>query len=201
MEKKPKFTVLYEKLRGKSFEIDRDVMSIGRKDGADIQLADGSVSSHHADIIRTTKNGEVCYILRDNDSTNGTKINNEPITEQVLKNSDLISFGHVEVLFDGVDSKSDDTHITHTIDLGNAGTSTTTTQTLTNFSARTMREKNQKAKTNKLLNIILIAGGALEELTAGETESSIPLYIHSYGALNAQDTFLSIPVTVEKPLL
>ena len=46
----------------------------------------------------------------------------------------------------------------------------------------------------------LIAGGALEELTAGETESSIPLYIHSYGALNAQDTFLSIPVTVEKPL-
>lgn len=161
MEKKPKFTVLYEKLRGKSFEIDRDVMSIGRKDGADIQLADGSVSSHHADIIRTTKNGEVCYILRDNDSTNGTKINNEPITEQILKNSDLISFGHVEVLFDGVDSKSDDTHITHTIDLGNAGTSTTTTQTLTNFSARTMLEKNQKAKTNKLLNIILIAGGAL----------------------------------------
>ena len=85
MEKKPKFTVLYEKLRGKSFEIDRDTMSIGRKDSADIQLVDGSVSSHHADIIRSEKNGEVCYILRDNDSTNGTKINNEPITEQVLK--------------------------------------------------------------------------------------------------------------------
>ena len=161
MEKKPKFTVLYEKLRGKSFEIDRETMSIGRKDSADIQLVDGSVSSHHADIIRTERNGEICYILRDNDSTNGTKINNEPITEQVLKNSDLISFGHVEVLFDGVDSKGDDTHITHTIDLGISGSNTTTTQTLTNFSARVMQEKSKNAKTNKLLNIILIASGVL----------------------------------------
>ena len=86
MEKNPKFTVLYEKLRGKSFEINQDSMSIGRKDSADITLPDGSVSSHHADIIRTEQNGQVCFILRDNDSTNGTKVNNEPITERVLKN-------------------------------------------------------------------------------------------------------------------
>ncbi len=46
----------------------------------------------------------------------------------------------------------------------------------------------------------LIARGALEEFAKGETETTLPLYIHSYGALNAQDTFLSIPVTVEKPL-
>lgn len=161
MEKKPKFTVLYEKLRGKSFEIDREVMSIGRKDSADIQLADGSVSSHHADIIRTEKDGEVCYLLRDNDSTNGTKINNEPITEQILKNSDLISFGHVEVLFDGADGKNNDTHVTHTIDLGSATTNTTTTQTLTNFSARMMDERKKNARTTMLMNAIIIAGGVL----------------------------------------
>ncbi|MBE6358770.1 MAG: FHA domain-containing protein [Lentisphaerae bacterium] len=161
MEKKPKFTVLYEKLRGKSFEIDREVMSIGRKDSADIQLADGSVSSHHADIIRTEKDGEVCYLLRDNDSTNGTKINNEPITEQILKNSDLISFGHVEVLFDGADGKNNDTHVTHTIDLGSATTNTTTTQTLTNFSARIMDERKKNARTTMLMNAIIIAGGVL----------------------------------------
>lgn len=46
----------------------------------------------------------------------------------------------------------------------------------------------------------LISKGALEKFAAGETETSIPLYIHSYGALDAQDSFLSIPVTVEKPL-
>ena len=46
----------------------------------------------------------------------------------------------------------------------------------------------------------LINNGSLEKLAAGETESTLPLYIHSFGALNAQDTFLSIPITVEKPL-
>ena len=160
MEKNPKFTVLYEKLRGKCFEINQEVMSIGRKDSVDIQLADGSVSSHHADIIRSEENGKVIYTLRDNDSTNGTKINNEPITEQVLKNSDLISFGHVEVLFDGADGEAGDQHITHTIDLANTVTNTTTTQTLSNFSARMMKEKKQSARTNMLLKVIIIACGA-----------------------------------------
>ena len=46
----------------------------------------------------------------------------------------------------------------------------------------------------------LINNNAIDKLTAGETESTLPLYIHSFGALNAQDTFLSIPITVEKPL-
>ena len=46
----------------------------------------------------------------------------------------------------------------------------------------------------------LISKGTIDELTVAETEAGIPLYIHSYGALNAQDSFLSIPVTVEKPL-
>lgn len=161
MEKYPKLTVLYEKLRGKSFEIDRDAMSIGRKDSCDIQLADGSVSSHHADIIRSEQDGEICYILRDNDSTNGTKVNNEPISEVILKNSDLISFGHVEVLFDGAANQSDDTHITHTIDLGNTTNNTTTTQTLTNFSARTIKEKQKNAQTNLLMTGIIVVGGLL----------------------------------------
>ena len=155
MEKNPTFTVLYEKLRGKSFEINRDAMSIGRKDSCDIQLADGSVSSHHADILRTERDGEVCYVLRDNDSTNGTRVNNEPITERVLKNSDLISFGHVEVLFDGAVGKEEETHYTHTIDIGNTVTNTTTTQALTNFSARTMDEKKKNSKINMLLLAIL----------------------------------------------
>ena len=46
----------------------------------------------------------------------------------------------------------------------------------------------------------LIENGTLDELQKGETESTLPLYIHAYGALNGEDTFLSIPITVEKPL-
>lgn len=46
----------------------------------------------------------------------------------------------------------------------------------------------------------LIENGTIDELQKSETKDTLPLYIHSYGALNAQDTFLSIPITVEKPL-
>ncbi len=46
----------------------------------------------------------------------------------------------------------------------------------------------------------LLKDGAIEKLTSGEVEPSIPLYIHSFGALDTEDTFLSFPVTVEKPL-
>ena len=46
----------------------------------------------------------------------------------------------------------------------------------------------------------LIRRGAIDELVSSEVESSLPLYIHSFGALNAQDTFLSFPITVNKPL-
>ena len=102
----PTFKVLYEKLRGKTFEINRDAMSIGRRDTMDICIKDSTLSGHHADIIRSERDGKTVYILRDNDSTNGTKVNNVPITEQELKNSDLILFGAVEVLFDG-DDESD----------------------------------------------------------------------------------------------
>ena len=46
----------------------------------------------------------------------------------------------------------------------------------------------------------LINNGSLKALEEKAVESTLPLYIHSFGALNGQDTFLSIPITVEKPL-
>ena len=46
----------------------------------------------------------------------------------------------------------------------------------------------------------LINNGSLSALEESVATSSLPLYIHSFGALNGQDTFLSIPITVEKPL-
>ncbi|MDR0931685.1 MAG: FHA domain-containing protein [Victivallales bacterium] len=99
----PKLTVLYEKLRGKVFELNKDQMTIGRRDGNDIVIKDASLSGHHADIIRTLRDGKTVYLIKDNDSTNGTRVNNIPVTEQELKNSDIILFGGVEVLFDSND--------------------------------------------------------------------------------------------------
>lgn len=46
----------------------------------------------------------------------------------------------------------------------------------------------------------LVRNSNLERLTASEIESSIPLYIQSFGSLTFSDKFLSLPVEVEKPL-
>ncbi len=163
----PKLTVLFEKLRGQTFQLEKDEISVGRKDGMDIILKDGSVSGHHADIFRTEQDGQVIFVLRDNDSTNGTKVNNQPITEHVLQNSDLITFGNVEVLFDGersqAGSTSDFSHLTHTIDISALDKNTTAPQVLTNFNP--MNAKNAKKdalfQRSMLITLGLIAVGLL----------------------------------------
>jgi predicted component of type VI protein secretion system len=99
----PKLIVLSEKLRGKSFELTEDLYTAGRSDAQGICIKDSTLSSHHCDFIRMEDGN---YLLRDNNSTNGTRINNVPVTEQELKSSDIIQLGGVEVLYDFDDGLS-----------------------------------------------------------------------------------------------
>lgn len=92
----PKLIVLSSQFRGKQFDLTNDFYTVGRVEDRDICIKDPSMSSHHCDLIRSGNT----YILRDNNSTNGTRVNNQPITEQELVNSDIIQFGGVEVLYD-----------------------------------------------------------------------------------------------------
>ena len=163
----PKLTVLFEKLRGKTFEIDKEVVSIGRKEGNDICLKDGSVSGHHADIIKqTNEDGSVVCILKDNDSSNGTRVNSTPIQEQVLKSNDLITFGSVEVLFDSNDGSSGGesgdgtvTRLTHTIDLSSLDTNVSTTPSLTSLNPLAVEEEKKKKMTNMVTTVVLVVFG------------------------------------------
>lgn len=160
MGSNPKFTVLFEKLRGKTFEIDRDVMSIGRKDENDICLKDGSVSGRHAEIYKSeNEDGTFSYVLRDVGSSNGTRINSVPVEEQVLKHNDLIMFGSVEVLFDSNDGSMADSsatsvsRLTHTIDLSSVDGSLSTTPALTSLNPLAVAEEKKR----KMTHIIMIA--------------------------------------------
>lgn len=92
----PKLIVLSSEFKGKQFELTNDLHTVGRADARDICIKDSSLSSYHCDFIRA---GDT-YIVRDNNSTNGTRVNNVPITEQELMNSDIIQIGGVEVLYD-----------------------------------------------------------------------------------------------------
>ena len=151
MADNPKLTVLFEKLRGKTFELNKESMSVGRRDGMDICIKDPSLSGYHADFIRSERDGKVVYTLRDHDSTNGTRINNVPITEQELKNSDIILFGAVEVLYDS--NNGDDSGIsqTHTIDLSSIDSKSATVPTLSNLNPFALQEQEKQAKTQKMI--------------------------------------------------
>ena len=159
----PKLTVLFEKLRGKTFEINRDAMSIGRRDTIDICIKDATLSGHHEDIIRSQRDGKTVYIMRDNDSTNGTKVNNVPITEQELKNSDLILFGAVEVLFDGNDEPEEATTFQPTVTLDlSLGSGLTTAPNLSNLNPLAEQEEKKREFTHKIMvGVAALAGLAV----------------------------------------
>ncbi len=80
-------------------ELTEEIVTIGRAPDTVFQIEDESVSSHHAEISASPAG----YILKDLDSTNGTKINGNPLapkTEHPLKPGDKIRFGKVDALFD-----------------------------------------------------------------------------------------------------
>ena len=76
-----KLVILNQGMTGRTFELNIERTTVGRVEDNTFQIADGSVSSHHAEII--LRGSEI--LVRDLGSTNGTFINNEKIAETVLK--------------------------------------------------------------------------------------------------------------------
>jgi pSer/pThr/pTyr-binding forkhead associated (FHA) protein len=88
----PKIVVLSEGLTGRSFELKVDKTTVGRLEDNAFQIPEQSVSSHHCELL--LKGSDV--IVRDLNSTNGTYINGEKISEKVLKPGQILRLGNVE---------------------------------------------------------------------------------------------------------
>ena len=88
----PKLVVLSEGLTGRAHELKVDKTTVGRLDDNTFQIPEQSVSSHHCEVL--LKGSDV--IVRDLDSTNGTYINGEKISEKVLKPGQILRLGNVE---------------------------------------------------------------------------------------------------------
>lgn len=94
----PKLHVIFPDGTEANHELTDNLITVGRISDNALQIEDDSVSSHHAELIRDGEN----YILRDLDSTNGTRYNGEqvgPKVDRPLKPGDRIRFGSVEVLY------------------------------------------------------------------------------------------------------
>lgn len=71
-------------------------LTVGRLGDNDVRLDEGSVSSHHAELV--VRDGGA--VLIDKDSTNGTFLNGEQVTGEVaLSEGDEIYFGSVRSVF------------------------------------------------------------------------------------------------------
>lgn len=88
----PKLVVLSEGLTGRSHELKVDKTTVGRLEDNSFQISEQSVSSHHCEVL--LKGNDV--IVKDLDSTNGTYINGEKISEKVLKAGQILRLGNVE---------------------------------------------------------------------------------------------------------
>lgn len=87
------------------FALDKEIMTIGRKDGNDIRIDNLAVSGHHAKLLTIFDDS----FLEDLDSTNGTYVNGRPITKHPLKNGDVIVIGKHELRYvNESNSASDD---------------------------------------------------------------------------------------------
>jgi hypothetical protein len=82
-------------LNGKEVEIDRETMVIGRLHGSEVEIEDPGASRRHAEIRRDGSE----YILVDLGSTNGTLVNDSPVSEQVLQDGDRITIGRTVIEF------------------------------------------------------------------------------------------------------
>jgi pSer/pThr/pTyr-binding forkhead associated (FHA) protein len=91
-----KLVILNQGMTGRTFELNIERATVGRVEDNTFQIADGSVSSHHAEIV--LRGAEI--LIRDLNSTNGTFINNEKISESLLKPGQTLRFGQVELKID-----------------------------------------------------------------------------------------------------
>src|SRR6188474_245790 len=88
-----KLVVLSAGMTGRTHELKVDKTTIGRVEDNTFEIAESSVSSHHCEVL--LRGNDV--LVRDLNSTNGTFINGQKISESVLKPGQVLRLGQVEM--------------------------------------------------------------------------------------------------------
>jgi pSer/pThr/pTyr-binding forkhead associated (FHA) protein len=95
-----KLVVLSAGMNGRTHDLNVDKTTIGRVEDNTFQIADPSVSSHHCEVLLRGTD----VVIKDLNSTNGSFINGEKISESVLKPGQTLKLGQIELqlLTDGM---------------------------------------------------------------------------------------------------
>ena len=88
-----KLVVLSAGMTGRTQELKVEKTTIGRVEDNTFQIAEPSVSSHHCEVL--LRGNDV--VVRDLNSTNGTFINGEKVTESAIKPGQILRLGQIEM--------------------------------------------------------------------------------------------------------
>jgi pSer/pThr/pTyr-binding forkhead associated (FHA) protein len=88
-----KLVLLSVGMTGRTHELKVDKTTIGRLEDNTFQIPEPSVSSHHCEVL--LRGSDV--VVKDLNSTNGTFISGEKVSEQVLKPGQILRLGQIEM--------------------------------------------------------------------------------------------------------
>ena len=152
-----KITILSGDLSGTSFPLKDEHYTVGRNDSADLCIPEPTISGHHCSL---TLVGEGVYSIKDEGSTNGTRLNGEklePDQPRTMKDGDLLQVGNVELLFENKESKGQSPVKTMTvINLDDTGTMDITSTGLKNIGTKVGKTKGGTIRENRKHNMIFI---------------------------------------------
>jgi len=92
----PRLIVDSPEVPQQTYEMSDELVTVGRAADNTISIAHASISGHHAEL--TLVEGD--YKLTDLNSTNGSRINDERVTEGVLRNKDILQLGNIIFLYE-----------------------------------------------------------------------------------------------------
>jgi pSer/pThr/pTyr-binding forkhead associated (FHA) protein len=95
-ESQPKLTIMRPDLPPAFFTLEQEYTHVGRSANNEISLPYPSVSNRHCIFVQSGPD----IVLRDLNSSNGTYVNSEAISEVVLRPGDLIQTGTVQIKFE-----------------------------------------------------------------------------------------------------
>lgn len=121
------------------YQLDKEIITIGRKPDNDIHIDNLSVSGYHAKILTILNDS----FIEDLDSTNGTLICSRKVNKQVLINNVVIGIGNHELKYINTEQKRDfvQTMVIQPDDITTPETNTTSTSSskLHNVSSAILR--------------------------------------------------------------
>lgn len=142
--------------KDKKFELDDDDITIGRTDINVITLNNSSISGTHC----VLKKSGASYLLTDLESTNGTRVNGQPITEVLLQDRDVIHFGALEFVYTDRQGDEVDTEALHTLEMPKVEVSTAPIKRPETFSSVSPFGAPQK-KNKKSWHVLITVIGVL----------------------------------------